>query len=193
MSHPEQRLNRKFTYKDYLNWAEQERCELLDGLPVSMTPAPSTEHQRLVLELATILKLGLVHSACTVYISPFDVRLPLDEESDDDTKNVVQPDILVVCDRSKIDSKGCKGAPDLVIEITFPSTFRRDLTDKYVLYEKSGVKEYWIVYPDNKALAVYSLEDGKFGLPQVYTVEDTFNVSLFDDLSIVMSQVFPNS
>lgn len=182
-----------YTYKDYLTWPENERWELIDGVPLNMTPAPSTEHQRLVLELAFILKLGLEDSNCTVYIAPFDVRLPFNDNTDEETVNVVQPDIVVICDRSKIDTKGCKGAPDLVIEITSPSTFRKDLTDKYLLYEKSGVKEYWIVYPENKAMAIYTLEDKKFGLPQVFTAEDTINVNLFSGLIVDLSKVFLKS
>ncbi len=191
MSQPEHNLNHKYTYKDCLKWPEQERWELIDGIPFNMTPAPSTEHQRLVLELALILKSGLMPAACSVFVSPFDVRLPLEAEEDAATSNVVQPDVVVICDPSKIDKKGCKGAPDLVIEITSPSTFRKDLTDKYSLYEKSGVKEYWIVYPDNKAITVYRLTDGKFGLPQVYTSEDTIIMGLFAHLSIELSRVFP--
>ena len=190
MSKPDQNLKRKFTYSDYLKWTEPERWELIGGVPYNMTPAPSTEHQRLVLELATIIKVGLMASDCTVFVSPFDVRLPLGDEEDAAIENVVQPDVVVVCDPAKIDARGCKGAPDLVIEITSPSTFRKDLTDKYALYETSGVKEYWIVYPDNKAIAVYLLSEGRFGLPQVYTAEDSIQMSI-SPLNVELSRVFP--
>lgn len=180
----------RYTYEDYLSWPEGERWELIEGIPFNMTPAPSTEHQRLVLEIAMALNSGFRKSGCSVFVSPFDVRLPVHNDHGDEIISVVQPDIVVVCDPSKIDKKGCKGAPDLVIEITSPSTFRKDLINKYLLYEKSGVNDYWIVYPDNKAISVYKLVDGNYRLPDIFTINDTIILDATTDLSIPLNTLF---
>lgn len=185
---PSQRA--RYTYEDYLGWPEEERWELIEGIPFNMTPAPSTEHQRLVLEIAMVLNSGFRKSGCSVFVSPFDVRLPVNNNQEDEIISVVQPDIVVVCDPSKVDKKGCKGTPDLVIEITSPSTFRKDLTDKYLLYEKSGVNEYWIVYPDNKAIAVYKLMEGNYRLPDIFTINDTIILDATSGLSLPLNTLF---
>jgi Uma2 family endonuclease len=124
-------------------------------------------------------------------MAPFDVRLPKGNEKDDDIRTVVQPDLTVVCDRGKLDDKGCKGSPDLVVEIVSPSSFRHDVLTKLRLYEKAGVREYWIVYPGEKAVVVYKLNaSGKYGEIEPYAAEDTLKVGIFDDLDIHLETVF---
>jgi Uma2 family endonuclease len=97
-----------------------------------------------------------------VYPAPFDVRFPLRSKEDKDVITVVQPDVCVICDPSKIDSKGCLGAPDIVVEILSPSNNEKELKNKYELYEQSGVKEYWVIFPTDEIVIIYSLENGKF-------------------------------
>ena len=120
------------------------------------------------------------------------MRLPSGKEkNDDEITTVVQPDITVVCDISKLDEKGCKGSPDWVIEILSPATAKKDLKEKYFLYEKFAVKEYWIVYPDYKVVSVYVLNENKsYNIPVVYGEEDEIKVGIFEDLTIDLKTVF---
>lgn len=129
--------------------------------------------------------------ACKVYAAPFDVRLPFENEKDEDIKTVVQPDIVVVCDKSKLDDRGCKGAPDLIIEITSPTTSRLDVKDKFNLYERAGVKEYWIADPNGKTVMVFKQgEDGRYDRPDMYAEEDEIPVGIFMDLRVDLKEVF---
>ena len=182
----------KFTYKDYLSWPDDERWELIDGIAYNMTPAPSRIHQKILGELYRQIANYLTDKQCEVYFAPFDVRLPSGKEkNDDEITTVVQPDITVVCDISKLDEKGCKGSPDWVIEILSPATAKKDLKEKYFLYEKFAVKEYWIVYPDYKVVSVYVLNENKsYNIPVVYGEEDEIKVGIFEDLTIDLKTVF---
>ena len=140
----------KYTYGDYLTWCDEERWELIDGVPYNMTPAPSRAHQGISVELARQMANYLVGKTCRIYTAPFDVRLPKGEEKDERIKTVVQPDLLVVCDESKLDDRGCKGAPDLIVEILSPHTAVKDMKTKRDLYERVGVEEYWLIDPNYK-------------------------------------------
>lgn len=182
----------QYTYKDYLTWPEHERWELIEGIPFNMTPAPSRIHQDVSRELLTFFSRVLKGSSCKVYGAPFDVRLPLAEENTDDKiSTVVQPDLVIICDLAKLDDRGCKGSPDLTIEITSPSTFSRDLKAKLNLYERAGVGEYWIVYPENRTIVVFRLENGQYGKPAVYTHEDQISIDkLIPSLSINLQDIF---
>lgn len=189
MSMPLERKN--FTYKDYLQWPYDVRCEIIDGVVYNMTPAPSRIHQELLLAIATRFSNYLENKSCKVYPAPFDVRLPKGSEKEQDIDTVVEPDIVVVCDPSKLDDRGCKGAPDLIVEILSPSTSRKDVKTKFTLYERSGVKEYWIVYPSEQIVHVYKLDDnGKYANSEVYTKEDDVKVGIFEDLTIRLQEVF---
>lgn len=191
MAIPERNQDIKYTYKDYLNWPNEERWELINGIPYNMTPAPTRKHQKILGELFAAIHDYLKNEECEVYIAPFDVRLLTDNIVDEDITNVVQPDVSVVCDPSKLDDKGCKGSPDLIIEIVSPSTLKKDLKEKFYLYEKAGVKEYWIVYPDEKTIVAYILnEDGKYGRPEVYSEEDTIKVKVLEFLEIDLNDIF---
>ena len=149
----------RYTYADYCKWDDDERWELIDGVPYAMSPAPPTAHQRVIGRLYRRLTEFLDDKPCEAFIAPFDVRLNGAGDDDDD---VVQPDIVVICDRSKIDDKGCNGAPDMIIEIISPSTARRDKAVKFNKYQNAGVLEYWIVDPVDKTVLVYILDNGRY-------------------------------
>jgi Uma2 family endonuclease len=156
-----------------------------------MSPAPSVDHQRISRELTRQFSNYLINQTCEVFNAPFDLRLSLSMKKDEDIKTVVQPDITVVCDKTKLDDKGCIGSPDIIIEILSPTTASKDLKEKFFLYEKHGVKEYWIIYPNEKVVYVYSLDNkGKYTRPDIYTMEDKISVKLLGDLEIDLSLVF---
>ncbi|KRQ86399.1 hypothetical protein ABG79_01780 [Caloramator mitchellensis] len=180
----------KFTYNDYLNWPENERWEIIDGEAYNMSPAPSRLHQDILGALFSVFYNYLKNKQCKVYPAPFDVRLNLEGEEDSNCKNVVQPDISIICDISKLDERGCKGSPDLIIEIISPATIKRDLKDKFYLYEKAQVKEYWIVYPEEKTIIIYKLENGRYGRPEIYSEEDKIKVGIFQELNICLGEIF---
>jgi len=182
--------NKIYTYADYIAWPENERIELIDGQIYLMT-SPSRTHQRILGQLFYQFFDYLKDKSCEVYMAPFDVRFPDGNEKDEENiKSVVQPDIVVVCDESKLDEKGCTGAPDLIIEIISTSTAQKDKLHKFNLYEKYGVKEYWIVEPENKILSVFILQNNeRYGRPDIYTQDDKVKVSIFEDLVIDLKTV----
>ncbi|HBK69238.1 MAG TPA: Uma2 family endonuclease [Firmicutes bacterium] len=180
-----------FTYGDYLSWSDEERWELIDGVPYNMSPAPSRMHQKISGELFKQIAIYLTGKTCEVYSAPFDVRLPKAEEDDEKVCTVVQPDLVVVCEQKKLDERGCKGAPDLIIEILSPQSAGKDMKIKFYLYEREGVREYWIVDPEHKTVQVFKLEaKGKYGRPEVYITGDQVKVGLFSDLVIDLGAVF---
>ncbi len=160
---PLKKSDHRYTYKEYCSWPDDERWELIDGVAYNMSPAPTSNHQRLSFELARQIGNFLESRHCKAFSAPFDVFLPVFPiKSENEIDTVVQPDISVICDKSKIIEKGCLGAPDLIIEILSPSTSKRDLNEKFGLYERSGVKEYWVVDPGNKYIRVFHLQtEGK--------------------------------
>ncbi|RKX88289.1 MAG: Uma2 family endonuclease [Spirochaetes bacterium] len=160
---PLKKSDHRYTYKEYCSWPDDERWELIDGVAYNMSPAPTSNHQRLSFELARQIGNFLESRQCKAFSAPFDVFLPVFPiKSENEIDTVVQPDISVICDKSKIIEKGCLGAPDLIIEILSPSTSKRDLNEKFGLYERSGVKEYWVVDPGNKYIRVFHLQtEGK--------------------------------
>lgn len=180
----------RFTYGDYLEWDDGERWELINGEAYNMSPAPQRIHQKILGELHLQLGTQLKGKTCEVYISPFDVRLPLGDEKEADIINVVQPDISVICDPKKLDKKGCIGAPDFIIEILSPANPRRDRMEKFNLYEMAGVKEYWLVTPEARMVEVFLLgPDGTYGRPQIYTEADTVKISVLKDINIDLGAV----
>ncbi|HCM28456.1 MAG: hypothetical protein A2Z99_12830 [Treponema sp. GWB1_62_6] len=174
----------RFTYKDYRNWPEDERWELINGAAWVMSPAPRRTHQTLALQLANQLANFFAGKPCRPHIAPVDVFLPEGDETLDETDIVVQPDIFVVCDKSKLIEEGVRGAPDFVIEILSPSTALKDQSEKRMLYEKYGVREYWIVNPNTMETFVYILRDGKYGLPTAASLLADVPVSLFPPLAL---------
>ncbi|WP_084111043.1 Uma2 family endonuclease [Caldanaerobius fijiensis] len=128
---------------------------------------------------------------CRVFPAPFDLRLPEKDEEDEDVVNVLQPDIVVVCDSSRLRGTGFYGVPELIIEIVSPSSIKMDKLIKFNLYEKAGVKEYWIVEPEGKLVSVFTLGDnGWYGRPELYSEDDSIKVSIFPDLTINLKSVF---
>jgi Uma2 family endonuclease len=181
----------RFTYGDYLTWDDDERWELIDGSPYNMSPAPTVAHQLILGELYFQFSAWLKDKRCRPYLAPFDVRLPEAGESDDQVETVVQPDLSIICDKLKVDKAGCRGAPDLVVEILSPGTARKDLTVKFARYERAGVREYWIVDPEGKTVRVFMLgPDGRYGRPQAFVDGDSVKVGIFPDLEIALAAVF---
>ena len=192
MGHPEKKPDQRFTYADYCTWPEDERWELIDGVAYDMSPAPARVHSLISGELFRQMANFFADKPCEVHAAPFDVRLPKGDEPDNKVDTVLQPDILVVCDEGKLDDKGCRGAPDLVVEILSPSTASKDCIQKRALYEKHGVKEYWLVDPWNRVVTIYCLgSDNLFGKPLVFGDTDKIKVGLFPDLEIDLSTIFP--
>ncbi len=187
-------LNKRYTYADYLTWMDDVRRELYDGFIKLMTPAPSRKHQELSVNLT--LKFGnfLVNKNCKLYHAPSDVRFPNDKKNKDDKQvyTVLQPDLFVVCDLSKLDDHGCIGSPDLIIEIISPKNSKRDLKDKFEIYQEHGVREYWIVNPNDENVSVFVLdENGKYQLVGMYAEDDKIPVNIFNgDLKVDLTEVF---
>ena len=185
------KLEEKYSYGDYSAWPEEERWELIEGVPFAMSPAPTREHQKLFRKIFVPIANYLENKSCEVYGAPFDVRLPEKNERDEEVVTVVQPDILVVCDEKKLDKKGCRGAPDLIIEIISPGTAYKDAQIKLNLYEKHGVKEYWMVYPEEKIIMVFSLNsENKYGKPETYSIENTLKTNILPGFELNLATVF---
>ncbi len=186
-------INKRYTYADYLTWMDDKRRELFDGMVKLMTPAPSMRHQELSFNLSGILRNYLIHKSCKGFAAPSDVRLPKGKNKQDETiYTVLQPDLYVVCDLSKLDEKGCLGAPDFIIEIVSTGNSKRDFQDKFEIYQKHGVREYWIVNPNDENVNVFVLdENGKYQLRGMFADDDKIPVNIFDgDLKIDLTEVF---
>lgn len=190
---------KRYTYADYLTWLDGKTRELLDGFIRLMSPAPSLEHA----EISSLLFFSLMNyvkehkGECKVFTAPFDVRLPKNpnEVTDDKIYTVVQPDICIICDKSKLDKRGCLGAPDMVVEIISVSSQKYDFNDKFNLYEAAGVKEYWIVSPNAKAVNVFILQDnGKYDAGTAYEYEEDTEIPVktLSGLSLRLIEIFPD-
>ncbi|KEO83218.1 Uma2 family endonuclease [Tumebacillus flagellatus] len=194
MSSPELRFQPPVSYADLLRLPEEERWEIVNGVPYNMTPAPTPRHQEIVQNLSLEFGSYLRGKSCRVYPAPFDVRLLADGKKDSDVSTVVQPDLSIICDPEKIDDRGCLGAPDLVVEVSSPSTRRRDKVEKLRLYRKAGVREYWIVDLDLQIIEQYLFHGDPDRLPEinVYSLKDndTIQVSIFDALEISLQAIF---
>jgi Uma2 family endonuclease len=166
---PVRKLDRRYTYADYRTWPDEERWELIDGVAWNMSPAPSTRHQGILGELHIQVAPFLKGTPCRVFLAPFDVLLPESgSQAEDDVPNVVQPDLTGICQASRITERGCFGAPDWVVEILSPWTLKKDLDAKFALYERNGVREYWVIDPGSRTLHVYRLEpSGRYGDPDI--------------------------
>ena len=156
----------EFTFAHYMNWPECERWQLLDGTAYAMAP-PSWAHQSVVTELGRQLGNALHGKTCQARVAPVGVRLPRQNEADASIQTVFEPDILVVCDRSKIDAKGVRGAPDVIIEVLSPSTASFDQIDKRQAYEYAGVRELWLVDISNGLLTIYRHNGVQFNAPEI--------------------------
>ena len=183
--------DQKYTYQDYLTWPDDIRVELIHGRIIDMSAAPGRTHQQILFELSRQIANFLVDKKIEGFAAPFDIRFPTRGSSDEEIENVVQPDICVVCDISKLDERGCLGPPDLVIEILSPSTSFKDLTDKMKLYEEHGVKEYWIINPVTCDVAVYLMElTGVYRKPVHYIEEEAIESEAVKGLKVELGSVF---
>ena len=186
-------LSKRYTFADYLTWMDDKRRELIEGAVKLMSPAPSTTHQQILFKLSLTIGNYISGSPCKIFFAPFDVRFPENqsEKSDKEIITVVQPDISIICDDKKLDEKGCLGAPDFIAEITSPTSLKRDIEEKFRVYEKHGVREYWIIFPEIKSVNVFVLDKtGKYHLEGMYASDSKAKVNIFDDLEVDLKELF---
>ncbi len=181
----------QYTFADFLSWNENELIEIING-EAFMMATPSSRHQEICFEIGRQLGNFLEGKTCKVYPAPFGVRLfEQAKDTPEQVNTVVEPDISVICDRNKIDKRGCKGAPDLVIEVLSPSTQRMDQLIKLNLYQRAGVREYWIVDPENQTVRVMTQNESHlFYVQEVYGREDVAKVNILDGCFIELHKVF---
>jgi Uma2 family endonuclease len=181
-----------YTYADYLKWKFEDRLELFRGKIFKLS-APNTLHQKVAGTLYYLFRQFLNAKPCPVFIAPFDVRLPIqNRKKDNEVTTVVQPDVCVVCDENKIDTRGCCGAPDLIVEILSPGNSRKEVTLKFELYEEAGVREYWIVHPAEQTIIVYKLINAKFISERTYAPGDILESYAIEGLQINVTEIFEN-
>lgn len=184
--------NKRYTFADVLAWDEKDRIEIINGEAIMMAP-PSVNHQRISRELSRQLSNYLEGKKCEAFPAPFGVRLfEQEEDSPENVDTLVEPDISVVCDKDKLDKYGCKGAPDMIIEVLSPSTRRHDRFVKLGLYQRAGVRELWLVDPDTQSVQVFLLDStGAFRIHEDYGKKDIAKVNVLDGCFIELSKVFP--
>ena len=184
-------LSRTYTYADYLKWEFDERLELIRGKIFRMSPAPATKHQRVSAIIHIEIGSFLKKKPCRVFAAPFDVRFPVQSKDDQLIETVLQPDICVICDPAKIDECGGIGAPDIVIEILSPGNNKKELKNKYDVYEEAGVLEYWILHPAEKTFLRYTLNvNKKFQLLDFLTLGDEVTTPVLPGFSLSLDEVF---
>ena len=191
-------LTASYSYADYLTWQLNETVELIKGKIQLMSPAPNVKHQRLSIYLSSRLFYYFENKACQVFSAPFDVRLYDRTKSllvNKEITTVVQPDICVICDNSKLDEQGCNGAPDWIIEILSKGNSKKEVKIKHALYAESGVKEYWLVFPYEEVVQQFVLNDenNSYQLVNSYAGDDIAAPRLFPDLEIDLSELFKDS
>jgi Uma2 family endonuclease len=183
-----------YSYADYLLWRFEERVELYKGKISPLPSGYSPQHQGVLGALLGNMFPYLKKSPYQCYPVPFDVRLPDKanaSRADKDVYTVVQPDLCVICDKSKIDVRGGIGAPDLVVEILSPGSSKKELKIKYALYEESGVREYWVVFPSEYVLQQFVLNDaGRYELKGSFAEDEVFTAHIFPELQVDLAEVF---
>lgn len=188
-------LDKIYSYADYLTWKFEERVEIIKGKVMLMSPAPNLNHQRLSGELSYQIAHYLRHKNCKLFVAPFNVKLydsKKEHLADDKVYSTVQPDLCVICDKEKLTTQGCDGAPDWIIEIVSKGNSKRDLVLKYELYQENGVGEYWFVYPDVEAVHQFILnpETKLYQLHKIYAQDGMITPCLFPKLEIDLAEVF---
>ncbi|WP_031433472.1 Uma2 family endonuclease [Methylomarinum vadi] len=171
-------------YQDYLSWPDDVRYELIDGDAYLMSPAPDLAHQDVAGEIYFQAMRALRNKPCRPFIAPVDVRLPKHDEADEFIDTVVQPDVLVVCDDNKLDRRGVRGAPDWVVEVLSPSTASHDQINKLKIYQRHGVREYWLVHPIDRVLTIYRLNEIEYGKPEIVELQGTTTVGILPEVTI---------
>jgi len=180
-----------YSYADYLTWEFEEMVEIIKGKVFkSAAAAPRRIHQKISGNIFTKLHIFLKNKPWDVFSAPFDVRLPVKSKKNEDIFTVVQPDISVICDKPKLDDLGCIGAPDLIVEILSPGNNKKELKNKYEVYEESGVKEYWVVSPYELTLLVYTLTNGKYVPSKLFTVGDIVESKCISGFKLDLEEVF---
>lgn len=179
------------TYLDLKRISENKIYSLINGT-LFLHATPSWQHQKVLKELMLFFGNYLKDKDCEIFSAPFDVFLEAKDELEvDSATTVVQPDLTIICDKSKLAKTGYIGAPQMIIEITSPSTVRLDRVLKFNKYEAAGVKEYWIVEPENKIITCFVLEpDGRYGRPKMFSEGDKIRVVTFPDLEINVDEIF---
>ena len=185
-------FSKQYTYADYLTWRFDERVELIRGWISRMSPAPLVSHQRILMRLSLPIGNYLINKKCELFVAPFDVRLTNKRKSaiNKSITSVVQPDLSIICDLDKLDTKGCVGAPDWIIEILSPGNTKKEMKEKFSLYEENGVKEYWVVYPEYLMVQVFDLTNDKFVWRSNYVKEDLIPVGIFEGFAIDSDLIF---
>ena len=184
-------LAKQYSYADYLKWQIVERLELIKG-HIRQMSAPSRTHQEVSRNLNHFIDNCFWGHQCAYFSAPFDVRIPrFDKKKEKDVITVVQPDICVVCDQAKLDDKGCIGAPDLIVEILSPGNSKKEMREKFEVYEEAGVREYWIVNTLDKNVLIYTLNEfGKFIGQRPYVEDEIMHSFIFPELAVDLNQVF---
>jgi Uma2 family endonuclease len=183
-------LNGTYSYADYLKWRLNEQVELIKGKIYLMPTTPKMTHQWVFGQVSFVFNQHFSEKPCSVFQAPFDVRLPIgNEKYPERIHTVVQPDICIICDENKLDEDGCLGAPDLIVEITSPSTIKKDFNEKFNWYEKAGVREYWIAIPGDRTIQVYFLEDGQYQLVDIFD-KTPAQSRLFEGLEVPLEKAF---
>ncbi|RAI88006.1 Uma2 family endonuclease [Algoriphagus yeomjeoni] len=178
-----------YTYADYLKWDFEEIVELIKGKIFAKAAAPNRRHQEVSGNIFNEIFNFLKGHSCKVYSAPFDVRFSKNPEYSK-TDSVVQPDISVICDLSKLDDKGCWGAPDLIVEILSPGNSRVEVQNKYDLYEEYGVREYWVVHPTDCTVLIYTLVNGRFEPSRLFTSGDQIKSIVLPGFSLNLEAIF---
>jgi Uma2 family endonuclease len=181
-----------YTYADYLTWQMDEMVELIKGKIFKQAAAPRVNHQRVLAMVFNTIYNFLKGQKCEAFCAPFDVRLPVKSKRNEDIDTVVQPDICVICDSEKIDEFGCIGAPDLIIEILSPGNNRKEIQNKYEVYEESGVQEYWVIHPNECTLMIYTLIEGKYLPSKLFTIGEIVESKVISDFKLDLTDVFEN-
>jgi Uma2 family endonuclease len=183
-------LQGTYSYADYLKWQFEERIELIRGKIFKMPPA--TKHQQYVGEIFRQISNHVHRSSCKTFVAPFDVRLtPIQKTDSDKIYTVVQPDVCVVCDPAKIDAKGCIGAPDLIVEVLSPGNTDREMNEKFEIYQENGVKEYWLVEPNDRIVLVYLLDEtGKYIGLKPFTESETLTSNSLGSFQLLVRDIF---
>jgi Uma2 family endonuclease len=186
-------INGTYSYADYLKWKFEERIELIKGHIVPIATS-NRKHQRISWQLNGIVGNEFINKQCRAYAAPFDIRL-LDKgkskKANKDVYTVIQPDICIICDESKLDDSGCQGAPDLVIEILSPGNSKKEMRTKKQLYEENGIREYWIIDPERETVHQFVLaENDLYAPPIIYVSEEIVYCSIFEELQVPMDKIF---
>lgn len=183
--------NKRCTFQDLLSWDDNSRYEIFDGVPI-MLATPTTKHQGIISYLTTEFNIFFKGQTCRVFPSPFTIRLS-EADDYDHADNVFEPDISIVCNKNQLDQHGCKGAPNLIVEVLSPSTSRNDRVKKYNTYQRFGVYEYWIIDPLNETVEIYILDNGTYKRWNAYGREDTISSGQFESFEIKAEDMFSYS